>query len=216
MDIDAALVEIGHALNMLAELPSHAEDSGLPPVVRAACLESYFINLRLTFEFIGVKRDRNQISRHDFLQDWKPASGEKLKILALQYGFASEQVAHLSKKRTFPQGSPITPHPIKMFTLTVLVFDLMREFADALTAEDSPYAERFNSIVRDSESRFKLPDKAYKPTDEGLLDNHGIWVSHFRSVTIVPSLHDCLDHVRRVKAKPLRGRYASLDKSAAA
>ena len=27
----------------------------------------------------------------------------------------------------------------------------------------------------------------------------------------VPSLHDCFGRVRRAKAKPLRGRYASLD-----
>lgn len=155
---------------MLAELPSKVDDSELPVVVRAACLESYFINLRLTFEFIGGKHDRNQISRHDFLPDWNPTSSEKLRALAMQYGFASEQVAHLSKKRTFPQGSPITPHPIKMFTLTVLVFDLMRDFAEALAAAGSPYAERFSSIVRDSESRFKWPDKAYKPTAEELLD----------------------------------------------
>jgi hypothetical protein len=32
----------------------------------------------------------------------------------------------------------------------------------------------------------------------------------------VPSLHDCLGHVRRVKARPLRGRCASLDTSATA
>jgi hypothetical protein len=170
MDRDAATVEIGHSLNMLAELPSHVEDSGLALVVRAACLESYFINLRLTFEFIGGKHDRNQISRHDFLQGWEPANSEKLKALREQYGFASEQVAHLSKKRTFPQGSPITPHPIQMSVLTVLVFDLMREFADALTAAGSPYAEKFSSIVRDSESRFQWPDKAYKPMGEELLD----------------------------------------------
>jgi hypothetical protein len=30
------------------------------------------------------------------------------------------------------------------------------------------------------------------------------------------SLHDCLDRVRRVKAKPLRGRFASLDTAATA
>lgn len=167
MDREAAAVEIGHALNMLAELPRHAEDSGLPLVVRAACLESYFINLRLTFEFIGGKQDRNQISRNDFLPGWKPKSSAKLTELRKQYGFASEQVAHLSKKRTFPQGSPITPHPIKMPLLTVLVFDLMHEFADALTAVGNPYAERFNSLVLDSKSRFKWPDKAYKAASEG-------------------------------------------------
>jgi hypothetical protein len=151
---------------MLAELPRHAEDSALPLVVRAACLESYFINLRLTFEFIGGSHHRNQISRNDFLPGWKPESSAKLGELGRQYSFASEQVAHLSKKRTFPQGSPITPHPIKMPLLTVLVFDLMREFADALTAEGNPYAERFSSLIQDSESRFEWPDKAYKPTNE--------------------------------------------------
>ena len=30
------------------------------------------------------------------------------------------------------------------------------------------------------------------------------------------SLHDCLGRVRRVKAKPLRGRFASLDTTATA
>jgi len=127
------------------------------------------MNLRLAFEFIGGRRDRNQISRYDFLPDWKPASSEKLRALGEQYGFASEQVAHLSKKRIIPQGSPITPHPIKMFMLTVLVFDLMREFAEALGAAGSPYAQRFSSMVRDSESRFNWPDKAYKPVGEELL-----------------------------------------------
>lgn len=166
MDRDAAAVEIGHALNMLAELPRHAEDSRLPLVVRAACLESYFINLRLTFEFIGGNRNPKQIGRNDFLPGWQPSSSEKLSELGKQYGFASEQVAHLSKKRTFPQGSPITPHPIKMSVLTILVFDLLQEFADALTAANNPYAKTFSNLIQDSKSRFKWPDKAYKPTSE--------------------------------------------------
>lgn len=170
MDGDAAAVEIGHALNMLAELPKHAEDSELPLVVRAACLESYFINLRLTFEFIGGRHYRKQISRNDFLPGWKPESSEKLSELRKQYGFAGEQVAHLSEKRTFSQGSPITPHPIRMSLLTVLVFDFMREFVDALTAAGDPHAEKFRSLVQDSESRFRWPDKAYKPTSGGSAD----------------------------------------------
>jgi hypothetical protein len=169
MDHDSAIIEIGHALNMLAELPVYAEDSGLPLVVRAACLESYFINLRLVFEFIGGPRNQKQISRYDFINEWTPANREKLTTLGKEYGFASEQVAHLAKKRTFPQGSPMTPHPIKMPTLTVLVFDLMHEFADSLTAVGSPYGERFSSIVQDSESRFKWPDKAHKPAGAELL-----------------------------------------------
>jgi len=38
----------------------------------------------------------------------------------------------------------------------------------------------------------------------------------FQAGGSVPSLHDCLGPVRRVKARPLRGRFASLDTSASA
>lgn len=38
----------------------------------------------------------------------------------------------------------------------------------------------------------------------------------FQAGYAVPSLHDFLGHVRRVKAKPLRGRFASLDTAAMA
>lgn len=167
MDRAAAAVEVAHALNMLAELPSHADDSTLPLVVRAACLESYFVNLRLIFEFIGGRRGRHQIHRHDFLPDWEPARSEKWKTLREQYGFASEQVAHLAKKRTLPGGSPITPYPVKMFMITLLVFEVMHEFAAALAEAGSPDAATFNSIIRDAEARFEWPDKAYAPTMNG-------------------------------------------------
>lgn len=163
MSQEAAVVEVAHALNMLAELPSHIEDPGLPVVVRAACMESYFINLRLVFEFLSGKYHENEIRAYDFLPGWKPAKDEKFEIFRRKYGFASEQVAHLAKKRAFPEGSPITPHPIEFPIATLVIIEVIDHFADALSAAHSPYADVFRNAIAGARTRFKWPDEAHKP-----------------------------------------------------
>src|SRR5438067_5386127 len=107
MQGDRQLVEamqVGHALIMLAELPDHRANAAYPIAVRIACLESFYSNLRLMFEFLIDKPKPGQIHRHDYLPDWDPPGGEAVDALRRQYGFASEQVSHLARSRVPAAG----------------------------------------------------------------------------------------------------------------
>jgi hypothetical protein len=159
----AATAEVGHALDMLAQLPTYIDKPALPLVVRTACLESYFSNLRLMFEFLVGRRDVRHIHRHDFLPDWEPEVNEKLETLRRQYGFASEQVSHLAKSRISSTGPSTVLQPIAIFMITLIVFDVMQEFVAALARADNPNAVIFDRLVNDAERKFNWPDKAYRP-----------------------------------------------------
>jgi len=86
----ADAMQVGHALIMLAELPDHRADAAYPIAVRVACLESFFSNLRLMFEFLIDKpKGRRHIHRRDYLRGWDPRAGPAVEALRRQYGFAS-------------------------------------------------------------------------------------------------------------------------------
>ena len=86
----ADAMQVGHALIMLAELPDHSADAAYPIAVRVACLESFFSNLRLMFEFLIDKpKGRRHIHRRDYLRGWDPRAGPAVEALRRQYGFAS-------------------------------------------------------------------------------------------------------------------------------
>jgi hypothetical protein len=100
------------AMQLVRELPKYAAKDPqvpLPGTVWVACLESFFMNVRLVAEFLTLQKSRDEFRAADFHNQWRPMG--KLGPLAtadtfvaagrLQAyrGLASEHVAHLSKNR---------------------------------------------------------------------------------------------------------------------
>src|SRR5438552_5069628 len=95
-----AATQVGHAMNMIAELPPYTADDSLPPVLKAAAFESFFVNMRLLLEFLVRRREVRNIHRHDYLPDWEPEPSANIRQMrTYDYRFVCEQVAHLSKAR---------------------------------------------------------------------------------------------------------------------
>src|SRR4051794_35994957 len=90
-------MQVGHALNMTADLPEHvARANEYPAAVGVACLESFFITLRLLTEFLNSRAKRALITRHDFLPGWDLPDGDRKDSLRETYKFISDQVGHLN------------------------------------------------------------------------------------------------------------------------
>jgi hypothetical protein len=158
MQADRQLVEamqVGHALIMLAELPDHTANAAYPIAVRIACLESFYSNLRLMFEFLIDKPKRGHIHRHDYLLGWDPPAGDAVDALRGRYGFASEQMSHLARSRLSAGGPIITVSPPEMKRLAVVTLDVTQQFADALEAFRAPSAETFRGYVDDARGRIR-------------------------------------------------------------
>jgi hypothetical protein len=152
-----AAMQVGHALIMLVELPDHSANAAYPTAVRAACLESFYSNLRLMFEFLIDKpKGRRHIHRHDYLPGWDPPAGPAADSLRTQYGFASEQVSHLARSRVPADGEPIiTVQPPEMKWLALLTLEVTRQFADALDAAGHPSAQTFRGYADDARARIR-------------------------------------------------------------
>jgi hypothetical protein len=150
----AEAMQVGHALIMLAELPDHSANAAYPVAVRIACLESFYSNLRLMFEFLIDKPKGGHIHRHDYLPGWDPPVGEAVDALRGRYGFASEQVSHLARSRVPAAGVPIiTVLAPEMMRLAILTLDVTEQFVDALEAARDPSAQTFRGYVDDARGR---------------------------------------------------------------
>jgi hypothetical protein len=161
----AAAAEVGHALDLLAQLPTYVDDLALPLAVRVACLECYFVNLRLIVEFAIKEPKPADFSRREFLPDWRPAPGHRVDFLLEQWTLANRQVVHLSRERIPPTGGIITLHPIKLFMITLSVFKIMDEFVVELMSRHHPATETFERLVRSAKSGIKWPARAAYPND---------------------------------------------------
>ena len=79
--------QVGHAMNMVAELPRHVGDESIPPGAQIGCLEAFFLNLKLLIEFAALPRSRksgDNIHAQDFLPKWKASSPEWLPVKRAQ------------------------------------------------------------------------------------------------------------------------------------
>jgi hypothetical protein len=149
----AEATQVGHALNMLAELPRWASDTTLPIAVRAACLESFSINLRVTFEFFVARYKKGRIHRDDYLPRWRP-DPDRATRLGRQYRSASAHVAHLSTERVTETGEfLVSPTAAELKLLSWLMLDTAAEFANALVLTESPYGPLFAALVTEARLR---------------------------------------------------------------
>lgn len=151
---EAEATQVGHAMNMVAELPRLTDDRSLPVAARVACLESYFMNLRVLVDFYARRRDDRDIHRHDFLPAWDPAASSTVERLKREWDFASKQVAHLSKSRIVEDGDLVVNlAPQRLELMTALLFDIAEEFCSALEEDGHPLAKTFQSFLMEARSR---------------------------------------------------------------
>jgi len=146
---NAEALQVAHALDMIVKLPPHTNDAALLVEVQIACLESYYSNLRVLVEFLGLTNDKKTIKAIDFVPGWKYPTGQAADLLRKEYGFASEQVSHLAKSRVpDAEGTIINVHPMKLRNIALLVVRLFEdEYVPALRAAGSPQLVQFEASV---------------------------------------------------------------------
>jgi hypothetical protein len=102
-----------HSMGMIRALPPFAANdstASLPPDVRVACLEAFFMHIRAITDFLccrSAKPNRNDFSAQDFVDGWQAAPIEAADRLATYWKVASQQVAHFSRERL--QEDPANP-----------------------------------------------------------------------------------------------------------
>jgi hypothetical protein len=99
--------QVGHSLNVIAELPRYVDDAAFPVCLRAAAIDACFIHLPLLIEFLIKKpnRDHPAIHRDDYASGFSLGSVDPAlyRSLSSDFDFASQHVAHFSLNRV-PAG----------------------------------------------------------------------------------------------------------------
>ena len=89
-------IQVGHSLNMIAELPYYAYNPDVPKALRAAAFDAFFMHLRLLIDFLITKprRDRPPVISHwDYVQGVHLEESLRQRLQAASQ-FASVHVAH--------------------------------------------------------------------------------------------------------------------------
>jgi hypothetical protein len=147
----AEATQVGHALIMVAELPAHTENTTYPDIVRIACIDAYFTNVRLLIEFFVQPHKKKRIHRYDYLHGWDPADPIATKLRTEWYGFVSQNTSHLAKARIPTTNSPVINIAGRRLThLAGDVLTVAEEFAEALANAASPWAQTFAAYARNA------------------------------------------------------------------
>jgi hypothetical protein len=150
-------IQVGHSLNMIAELPHYTHDPDVPAALRAAALDAFFVHLRLLIEFLITKPRKDRppvISRWDYaaglgldnaLRDRLKAAGD----------FANAHVAHFNADRVPTADSPIshTPSRTSLVAYRQDVFTAMTAVVQHLVTARSVYAADFDGWLSDAQRR---------------------------------------------------------------
>ena len=106
-------IQVGHSLNMIAELPHYTHDPDVPAVLRAAALDAFFVHLRLLIEFLITKPRTDRlpvISRWDYATGLGLDNALRDRLQAAS-DFANVHVAHFNASRVPTAGSLVTHTP---------------------------------------------------------------------------------------------------------
>ncbi|MFB7424717.1 hypothetical protein ACFC0K_15740 [Streptomyces hydrogenans] len=86
------------------------KDEALPGVLRVACIESFWVNVRLLTEYlVKFTTHADDIHVHDLVPNWEEPVGEVADRLKKDWITASKHVMHFSKQRTPEDLADITP-----------------------------------------------------------------------------------------------------------
>ena len=149
--------QVGHSLNMIAEMPSYVEDVAYPLALRAASLDAFFVHLRLLIEFLITKPRRNRspvISRWDYASGFALDNALRDRLTAAS-DFANTHMAHFNADRVPTAASPITQTPSRSTLVSYAdgVFSAMDALVQHLVTAKSPFAADFQQFLTAAQSR---------------------------------------------------------------
>jgi len=94
-----ALSHLGYSLDSLRSLPLFArDDDPIHPEVREWCLEAFYMHARVVADFF-VKMPETDYTARSYVTEWKLSDDEARSVLDHAWRVATQQVAHLSRKR---------------------------------------------------------------------------------------------------------------------
>jgi len=102
------IAQVSHALNMVYRLPDVIYGDDLNAVAQMACLEDFFLNVRLMVEFLVRRPSAKDFSAVDLKPCWQAEAvdPEILRRLNDYWEVASQHVSHLSRERL---QDPVAP-----------------------------------------------------------------------------------------------------------
>lgn len=96
------------AVGMVSDLPPLIAANDLPPVAQTACLESFFMNVRLMADFLVRRTDARDFGAVTLVPKWVPTPADAANRLKEKWWpLASQLVAHFSMDRI--QADPSRP-----------------------------------------------------------------------------------------------------------
>jgi hypothetical protein len=146
--------QVGHSLNVIAELPRYVDDNSIPVALRVAAIDAFVIHTRLLTEFLIKPADKRDIRRHDYAPGFQLPAPLRTR-LNKTFQFASRHVAHLSKERVPAKGAAIF-EPVgaaRLRRLAADVFAGMDAFVQYLIVTSNPYATDFQQWVSEANGR---------------------------------------------------------------
>lgn len=133
------------SIQMVTALPALIAAGDLQPFAQIACLEAFFINVRLMADFLVRTTDRRDFGAATLVPDWSPApANAAYRLRTRWWPLASQLVAHFSMGRI--QGDPSEPvefvgsaEDLEAMRSDVLaVWGVWRKRRMAMSGHDSP------------------------------------------------------------------------------
>lgn len=146
--------QVGHSLNVIAELPRYVDDPDIVVGLRVAAVDAFYIHLRALIEFLVKPRDTRDIRRHDYVPNFELDDAVRDRLLAT-HTRASQYVAHFSKQRTPTADAPIfeTVDASSLRALATETFGAMDAFVRNLAEARHPCADDFAVWLAEAERR---------------------------------------------------------------
>ena len=151
--------QVGHSLNVIAELPRYVDDAAFPVGLRVAAIDAFFIHLRLLIEFLIKKPDRAHpaIHRDDYASGFNLGSVDPAlyRSLSSDFDFASQHVAHLSLNRVLTEESAGVEYldAARLRSCAQDVFGAMEAFIRYMYANEGAHAGGFERLLSEAKSR---------------------------------------------------------------
>jgi hypothetical protein len=151
-------MQVGHSMNVIAELPRYVDDLAIVVGLRVAAVDSFFVHLRLLIEFLVKPPDRRRpsIHREDYTAGFHLGSIETTlhSRLADAYELASRHVVHYGVDRVPTAATGV--EYIGAARLRAHGDDALAAFAlfvKHLRASANSHADDFDAALSEARSR---------------------------------------------------------------
>ncbi|MFG3294493.1 hypothetical protein ACGF3G_37535 [Streptomyces sp. NPDC048179] len=126
---------VSFAVEQVEQLaPLLPDNPSLEGVVRAACIESFWVNVRLLAEFLVRGTDARDWQVQDFAPGWVATDASAAERLRSAWALSSQHVMHLSKTRTPENLTDVEPVSAELYQQVArdcgMVYEDLNEFMD--------------------------------------------------------------------------------------